>query len=95
MKTLTYKNHFKFGYNSDWYNLRQSEEDIWHIKYGRCERDPLDFRSECVNAAKLIRESTNLPIYVCFSGGVDSEIVVRSFMEANITTTCLAGKSQP
>jgi len=89
MKWLTHKNHFKFGYNSNWYNLRQSSEDIWHVKYGRCERDPSDFRSECVNAARLIREATTLPIYICFSGGMDSEIVVRSFMEANIPITCL------
>jgi len=92
MKTYTYKNHFKFGYNNNYFNQRTSHDDIWNVKYGRCEKFPLDFRSECVRAAKLIRKSTTKDIYVLLSGGVDSEIVARSFIEADIPITCLIAR---
>jgi len=92
MKSLTYKNHFKFGYNGKYFNFRKSPDDIWNVKYGRCGRYPFDFRTECVNAAKLIKESTDLPIYVLLSGGIDSEIVARSFIEANIPITCIIAR---
>jgi len=92
MKNLTHNNHFQFGYNGEYFNQRTSPDDVWNVKYGRCERYPLDFRSECVRAANLIRESTNKDIYILLSGGVDSEIVTRSFIEAGIPITCLIAR---
>jgi hypothetical protein len=44
----------------------------------------MSFREECVNAAKLIGETAQKPILVFFSGGIDSEVVVRSMMEAGV-----------
>jgi len=82
MSELTHKNHFKFGY----------KDDKWYAKYGRCEREPYDFRRECVETAKLIGRSTDLPIYVLLSGGVDSEVVARSFMEAKVPFSCVIAK---
>ncbi len=92
MKTYTYKNHFKFGYNNKYFNHRKSPNDIWNVKYGRCENTPNNFRIECVNAAKLINKSTNSDIYILLSGGIDSEIVARSFVEANIDIMCIIGR---
>jgi len=92
MNYLTYKNHFQFGYNKEYFNNRKSPNDIWNVKYGRCESQPLNFREECIRAVKLIRKSTEKDIYVLLSGGVDSEIVARSFIEANIPITCLIGR---
>jgi len=92
MKNLTHKNHFKFGYNGKYFNLRESSNDIWNVEYGRCERAPGTFREECINTAKLIRESTDKSIFVLLSGGVDSEIVARSFFELSIPITCVIGR---
>jgi hypothetical protein len=89
MKNLTYNNHFKFGYNGEYFNLRQSPDDVWNVKYGRCDNEPFDFRTECTIAATKIRESTSLPIYVAMSGGVDSEVVARSFIDASIPITAI------
>lgn len=88
---LTYKDHFKFGYNDQWFNFRTSPKDVWKVTYGRCERDPLDFRDECIETAKLIRQNTDLPINILLSGGVDSEVIVRSFLDANIKVNCIIG----
>lgn len=92
MNIFTKENHFRFGYNRDFFNLRKSVNDLWNVKYGRCEREPFDFRRECIETAKLIRKQTTLPINILFSGGIDSEIIVRSFIEANIPITCIIGK---
>ena len=87
MNELTYKNHCKFGYNGEYFNFRKTPEDQFHVTYGKCEREPYNFKKECIETAKLIYQKTDLPIYVLFSGGIDSEIVVNVFMEAGIPFT--------
>lgn len=81
---LTHKNHFQFGYNSTAFNFRKSSEDKWWVKYGKCERAPLRFKDECVRTAQIIREDAREIPSVMFSGGVDSEVALRSFVEAKI-----------
>lgn len=89
---LSFGNHFEFGYSNAAlfdgravpFSLRTSPEDTWFVRYGRAGRRPFDFRRECVETARRIREATNLPIDVLFSGGVDSEVTIRSFLEAGI-----------
>ena len=89
---LSFENHFEFGYsNADQFggvevpfSVRTSAEDMWFVRYGRAQRFPFDFRKECIETARRIRESTKLPIDVLFSGGVDSEVALRSFLEAGI-----------
>lgn len=84
MPLLTHRNHFQFGYNNVAFTFRSSVDDIWFAKYGKCESAPLNFRDECLRTAKTIRNNTSLPIVVLFSGGVDSEVALRSFVEAGI-----------
>ena len=80
MLELTKNNHFIFN---------SKVENEWVIQYGRCEREPLDFRNECVKTAKLIGSSTDEDINIFYSGGVDSEVVVNSFIEARVPFTCI------
>jgi hypothetical protein len=81
---LSHKNHFRFGYNGRWFVERRAPEDEWCIAYGRCERPVLDWRAECVATARLIRDSTSYDLWVLFSGGIDSEVVLQSFLFAGI-----------
>ncbi|MFP3345525.1 hypothetical protein R0J87_23885, partial [Halomonas sp. SIMBA_159] len=60
---------------------RQGPNDHYEIQLSPCSRYPLQFNKECYNAAKLIYENTNDPIRVLMSGGVDSEVVARSFLD--------------
>lgn len=93
---LSHHNHFEFGFSNESapegvpFSFRESSADRWFARYGRCERMPLSFRDECLATARLIRESTRLPIDVLFSGGVDSEVAVRSFLEARIPIRVLS-----
>lgn len=84
MPLLTERNHFEFGYDNQAFTFREHPNQKWFVKYGRCQNTPLDFKNECIRTAKKIRQSTKDPIYVMFSGGVDSEVALRSFVEAQI-----------
>lgn len=81
---LSHKNHFQFGYNGHSFTFRKSPQDSWFVRYGRSKRRPQSFKAECLRTAKTIRKNTDQPLHVMFSGGVDSEVVVRSFVEAKI-----------
>ncbi len=89
---LSHRNHFEFGFSNGAANgdnripfsFRDSANDRWFVRYGRCERMPESFRQECLRAARQIRENTSLSIDLFFSGGVDSEVALRSFLESGI-----------
>lgn len=84
---LTESNHFKFGYDQSTFSFRTSPTQEWFVEYGACQHEPLDFRNECIRTAQKIRQSTKDPIHIMFSGGVDSEVVLRSFVAAKIDVT--------
>jgi hypothetical protein len=83
MHYSTHENHFKFGWGSGQYNFNNKIGKYW-VDFGKAKYLPRSFREECIRAAKLIRENTTHPLLVCFSGGIDSEVIVRSLQEAKI-----------
>ena len=83
----THRNHFVFGYNDGAYNSRSSADDVWSVSYGTVTKDVGTFRSECYRAAQLVENlalTGSLPISVMFSGGSESEMMLRSFTEQSI-----------
>lgn len=80
---LTHNNHYEFGWGSGKFNFENMSEKFW-MKFGKAEYIPTSFRSECVRAATLISINSKKPILILFSGGIDSEVVVRSFQEADV-----------
>ncbi len=88
---LTHEQHFEFGYVRRGsflpFVLRESSEDTWTVRYGRAKRYPMSFRSECLATAKVIQKAAKQPIHVLFSGGIDSEVALRSFHEAGVPVT--------
>jgi hypothetical protein len=81
---LSHENHFKFGYNHRAFCFRENANDQWWVHYGRCQRDPLNFRDECLATARLIASKSPKPPVIFFSGGIDSEVVLQSFVEAKL-----------
>lgn len=72
-------------YNNDISNKRRrSSEDKWNYYYNKLTRPPLDWKNECIETAKIIRDTTNLPIQIFVSGGVDSIVCCESFRLAGI-----------
>lgn len=84
MFNFCHNNYIKYGWGDKLYGKRENNEDKFWFKFGKCEREPKDFRSECIIAAKLIYESTNKKIIIHFSGGLDGEIICRSFLYSNL-----------
>lgn len=80
----TRNNHFEFGFNNIKSSARKLPSDEFFVRYGRCEQEPLDFKSECTNAAREIFRSRQKPLYLCLSGGVDSEVMCEAFRMAGV-----------
>ena len=87
----THDNHFKFGYfDSDmekacWFWDPPGSEDMdWVVDFGTCEYEPTNFKDECYRAARLITDSSDEIPNIMFSGGNESEIVVRAFLDQEL-----------
>jgi hypothetical protein len=67
-------NNIAFNYNID--NL--------DLKFKPLSRDVGTLYDEAILTAQFIRSSTNKPIMICVSGGIDSELICRVFLKAGI-----------
>ncbi len=86
MKIFDYtdQNHLSYGYNGGSFNLRRAPTDTFDIRYSAIRRPPGDFRQELMETARCIQRKTNKPLWVCFSGGMDSEVTLLAFVLAGI-----------
>ena len=85
MFEYTLNNHFKFGYDNEWFIDRPNKNSKWSVQYGQCNRPVKNWREECKLAASIIYDKRQgLPIDILFSGGMDSEITLRSFLEIKV-----------
>ena len=69
---VTYQNHLSVKNTTD-----------YNVKMGRCNKMPMDFKSEALRAANLIAQESD-DIWISYSGGIDSEFIIRVFLEAGI-----------
>lgn len=84
---LSENNHFKFGYDHIWFEFRKNLNQKWIVDYGQCHRTTDSFYSECLQTARRIYENAGQKVTVLFSGGVDSEVALQSFVLAKIPVT--------
>jgi hypothetical protein len=52
----------------------------------------LPWKEQIANTVKSIYKNTSKPIMICLSGGIDSEIVAREFLESNVPFTAVIFK---
>ena len=93
MRPHTLDDHFTFGYGDGVFNPHEKSETahLW-CDYSRCSREPLTFPEECLSAARLISVKAaelGRPVYVCLSGGMDSEVVALAFKAAGVPFTAI------
>jgi hypothetical protein len=74
--------HFGINYDPDRFK-------IW---YSPCERESMPWTEEIKIAADIIARSTNKDIWVCLSGGIDSEVVARTLKNNNIPFRALIAR---
>jgi hypothetical protein len=81
MIETTWNNHYKVGYNGEWFNQRTSADDALTIDVEGGSRLPRGMNFEAVNAANIqIEKYGQHNICLMYSGGQDSEIVLLSFL---------------
>lgn len=67
---------------------RQPGNQQFKTNFGRMDRPVMSFKEELLNAAKsTIEHHPNLTPNIFFSGGVDSEIMLRAFLEIGAKPT--------
>jgi hypothetical protein len=85
-KIILIDENFSYGYDNDLYNLRSANSQF-KCYYQRAEYIPYSFREECLRVCKKISDravSLNRIPYVLLSGGADSEVVLRAFLELGV-----------
>lgn len=84
MFQYTKDNHYQFGWNNTlWQTPNDGLENyIYQWKIGKIDTQ-LSWKESCLYAARHI-EAYNEDIWIAFSGGIDSEIAIRSFIEQGI-----------
>jgi len=80
---FTHENHLKFGWGNGLYNFDDKDQKFW-LTPGKVNYIPTSFKDECLRSARLISEAADKPILLGLSGGADSEVTARSFMEAGV-----------
>lgn len=64
------------------------KENYFEVHYKSCHRNYYNFKEECLlSAQKIFQDSNGLPRFILMSGGIDCEIVARSFIEAGYSFT--------
>jgi len=78
-------NYLKYGYNNRPFTRREWLYDQFFVKIGFPARsNTLDFKQSCIIAASLIASRSSKELVVCMSGGIDSEMVARFLMAAEM-----------
>ena len=84
----TIDNHFVFGYNQIPFSRKLNvDSDQFFCRYSQCRRVPNSFKKECIQTARDIQEQSqnlNRTPFIFLSGGLDSEVVVKAFIDAAV-----------
>ena len=68
------------------------KEGQFDVKFKSISRKPLSWKKEVVNTVKTIVSSTDKPLYVFMSGGIDSELVAHILLQNGIKFKALVLK---
>lgn len=88
----TLNNHLKYWIGDRLYGFRTNPYEKYRVEIGTIDRDHYKnsswFKEQLRTADAIIKEWGN-DFVVMFSGGTDSEIVVRSFVAIGVKPTCV------
>lgn len=82
---LSKNNHMIIGYNDIPWSNRTDLYDRFFIKFGKVSKIPRSFREACIQSAEEISDRclkiNRIPM-ILYSGGIDSETIIASFITA-------------
>ena len=67
----------------------KSEQERFSLRFNACTHDVGTWKEEVYAAARAIAEGSKKPLWVCSSGGYDSELVCRAFYDQKIPFSVL------
>lgn len=85
---FTHQNHIKYYIDGELYGYRKTPYDKFLVTVGQIDQDRFQKSSwleEQKRTARLVKEDLGKDLVVFFSGGTDSEIVIRSFLRVGFT----------
>ena len=88
MYNFTHNNHLKYTIGDRLYGVRETPYEKFKVTCGSIDKNYYKTSSwliEQYRTAELIRDDFGLEFVVMFSGGTDSEIVLRAFKHIGIT----------
>ena len=84
MKSPFYNAWANWNVNDIPYAIRKSKEDICTFSFKKTNDKVLSYHEELLNNARMIRDYYRGPFDVLYSGGIDSEVIIRIFKELGI-----------
>jgi hypothetical protein len=74
---------FVYGWDNE-----EKSKTFW-LRFTPCTREPKSWKEEVYAAACSIAQRTKKPIWVCYSGGIDSEVACQAFYDQKIPFSVL------
>lgn len=85
---FTYNNHLKYTINDRLYGYREESYDQFKVTVGAIDKEyyaTSNWLQEQYRTADIVSKEFGKDLSVMFSGGTDSEIVLRSFLNIGVT----------
>lgn len=91
MFNFTYKNHLKYNIGGREYGYRQHGTEKYSVEIGSVDFDHYrknNYKKEIARIADLVLKDLGKDFVLFLSGGTDSEIVLRSFLDIGFKPKC-------
>ena len=88
---FTYQNHLKYSIGGREFGYRETEIEKFEVKLGSVDPDQYrksSFENELYRTADLIQKDLGKDLVLFLSGGTDSEIVLRNFINNGFKPRC-------
>jgi len=88
---FTYNNHLSYIIGNNEFGHRTNSQELFNISVGKIDKDHFrqsNFKNELIRTADLIYKDYGKDFALFLSGGTDSEIVARNFLDIGIIPTC-------
>lgn len=88
---FTHKNHIRYTINNRLYGYRETPQEKYKVSVGEIDKDHYKnstYQQELLRTADLIYKDYGKDFALFLSGGTDSEIVLRNFLDIGIKPQC-------
>lgn len=93
MTNFTFNNHLKYSIGGREFGQRQTSSEKFVVSVGKIDHNHFKqstYQDELLRTARLVREDFGDDLVVFLSGGSDSEIVLRNFVDNGFKPRCVS-----